>query len=225
MEKIAASAVHTFDVSLTGTYLLDAPEDPPFVAVALHGYGQTASLFASYARKILGPAPAIAAIQAPHPTYLEVAPGGRTGYHWGTSADWPGAIALHHRILLRVVADLADKPILLLGFSQPCGLNYRFLNAYPNRVQGAIALCGGVPKEWAPHPKLQTPILHIARDDDEFYPPESAVDFEARLKQYAIDVDFQLIPGKHRFPSDGRRLIQPWVQRVFGHHIGPIVPI
>ncbi len=217
MEKSSASRIHNYEVAVRGTYLLDTPPDPPFVGVALHGYGQSAELMAAYARRLLGPAPAIAAIEGPHPQYLESLPSSRIGYHWGTSADWPGAIVLDHRILLNVLADLPKLPVLLIGFSQPVGLNYRFLASHPGLVQGMLGLCGGVPGDWSPTGPVATPILHIARSEDEFYPAATAAEFEQRLRRHATDVEFQLIPGKHRFPSDGRRLIAPWVQRIFKH--------
>jgi predicted esterase len=224
MEKSTPADIQTFDVPLSGSYRLEMPQDPPFIAVALHGYGQTAELFGNYARRLLGPDPAIAAIEGPHPQYLDRLPSGRIGYHWGTSADWPAAIALHHRILLRVLDNLPNLPILLLGFSQPVGLNYRFLATHVGRVQGAIALCGGVPQEWAPPTKLNTPIFHVARSEDEYYRPETAIDFETRLRRHATDIDFRVIPGKHRFPSNGREIVKPWVERVFHHDIGLAVP-
>lgn len=207
----------SYEVAVRGTYLLDTPADPPFVGVALHGYGQTAELMGAYVRRLLGPAPAIAAIQAPHPQYLDSLPTSRIGYHWGTSADWPAAIDLHHRILLKIIEEVPKLPILLIGFSQPVGLNYRFLASHPGLVRGVLGLCGGVPSDWAPATPVATPILHIARAEDEFYPVETAAEFEKRLRRHASDVEFQLIPGKHRFPSDGRRLIAPWVQRVFDY--------
>ncbi|MBY0507798.1 MAG: hypothetical protein K2X03_28050 [Bryobacteraceae bacterium] len=220
MENTPLFSNRSFEVTLKGSYLLNVPPDAPFLAVALHGYGQTAELLATYSRRILGPRPAIAAIQAPHPQYLEALPATRIGYNWGTSADWAAAIALHHRILLQVLAELPSLPILLLGFSQPVGLNYRFLASHPGLVRGALGLCGGVPKEWSPAEPIRTPILHIARDDDEFFPVDTATTFEGKLRRVATDVEFQLIPGKHRFPSDGRRLIRPWIERVFGYDIG-----
>lgn len=194
------------------------------MALALHGYGQTAELIGAYARRLLGPAPAIAAIQGPHPHYLENLPSSKIGYNWGTSADWPRAISQHHRILLDVLAEVPKVPVLLLGFSQPVGLNYRFLATHPGLVQGVIALCGGLPKEWAPAHLVDTPIFHIARSEDEFFPTATALDFETRLRHHAADVEFHLIPGQHRFPSDGRRLVTPWIQRIFHHHIVDSVP-
>lgn len=208
---------YSVEVSLPCSYLLDKKEDAPFLAVALHGYGQTAEMLAAYSRRLLGPAPSIAAIQGPHPQYLEALPSARIGYHWGTSADWPGAIRLHHEILLKVLAEMPAQPVLLIGFSQPVGLNYRFLATHPGRVRATLALCGGVPKEWTPPEIISTPILHIARSEDEFFPLDTAASFEQRLREVATDVEFQLIPGKHRFPSDGRRLIQSWIRRIFQH--------
>jgi predicted esterase len=220
MEKSLCSV----EVTLPCSYLLDKKQDAPFLAVVLHGYGQTAEMLAAYSRRLLGPAPSVAAIQAPHPQYLEALPSARVGYNWGTSADWPGAIRLHHEILMKVLAQLPALPVLLIGFSQPVGLNYRFLAAHPGRVQATLALCGGVPKEWTPPAIISTPILHIARSEDEFFPLETAARFEQRLREVAADVEFQLIPGKHRFPSDGRRLIQPWIRRIFHHDVGEVVP-
>ena len=219
MEKSLTPDSHPYQVTLSGSYLLDSRAGSPFVAVALHGYGQTAEMIGTYARRLLGPAPTIAAIQAPHPQYMDALPATRIGYNWGTTADWPAAIALHHRILLNVLAQLPPLPVLLLGFSQPVGLNYRFLAAHPGLVHAALGLCGGVPKDWHPADIIPTPILHIARDDDEFFPTSTAIAFETRLRQVATDVEFQVIPGKHRFPSDGRRLIRPWIQRIFHHHL------
>ena len=224
-EKTPDSNLRTYAVAVTGRYLVDSPKDPPFVAVALHGYGQTAALIGAYARRLLGPGPAIAAVQGPHPHYLESLPSVKVGYNWGTTADWPGAISLHHRILLQVLAEVPPLPVLLLGFSQPVGLNYRFLASHPGLVQGAIGLCGGVPQEWTPANRITTPILHIARSEDEFFPVPTAAEFETRLRLHAADVEFQLIPGQHRFPSDGRRLIRPWIQRIFDHDVGDLVPV
>ena len=224
-EKTPDSNLRTYAVAVTGRYLVDSPKDPPFVAVALHGYGQTAALIGAYARKLLGPGPAIAAVQGPHPHYLESLPSVKVGYNWGTTVDWPGAISLHHRILLQVLGELPRLPVLLLAFSQPVGLNYRFLATHPGLVQGVIGLCGGVPMEWMPANRITTPILHIARSEDEFFPAPTAVEFEARLRLHAADVEFQLIPGQHRFPSDGRRLIRPWIQRKFDHDVGDLVPV
>ena len=215
---------YSVEVPLNCSYLYDSPEDAPFIAVGLHGYGQTAAVLAAYARRLLGPAPAIAAIQAPHPQYMEALPATRIGYNWGTTADWPAAIALHHQILSKVMEQLPPLPILLLGFSQPVGLNYRFLATHPGRVKAALGLCGGVPKQWAPAEIISTPILHIARDDDEFFPLSTAATFEGRLREVAADVEFLVIPGKHRFPSDGRRLIRPWIRRIFHHDVGLLVP-
>ena len=224
-EKMPDSIIRSYAVTNGGTYLFDSPQDPPFVAMALHGYGQTAELIGAYARRLLGPGPAIAALQGPHPHYLESLPSAKVGYNWGTTADWPRAIDLHHRILLQVLAELPPLPVLLLGFSQPVGLNYRFLATHPGLVRGAIGLCGGVPKEWTPANRITTPILHIARSEDEFFPAPTAVEFEARLRRHSADVEFQLIPGQHRFPSDGRRLIRPWIQRIFNHDLGDLVPV
>jgi predicted esterase len=63
---------------------------------------------------------------------------------------------------------------------------------------------------------MDVAILHISRDEDEFYPVPVVQEFGERLRKYASDVEFHLLPGGHKFPSKGATLIQPWLRRVFG---------
>ena len=76
-----------------------------------------------------------------------------------------------------------------MGFSQPVGLNYRFAGTHPNQVGGVIGICGGVPKDWESgnYQAFSTPILHIAREEDEFFPTKTAEGFPARLRHHATD--------------------------------------
>ena len=114
-------------------------------------------------------------------------------------------------------SDLAER-ILLIGFSQPVSLNYRFAATYPGKVGGIMGLCGGVPGDWqtAKYHSFSTPVLHIARSEDEAYPKNIAEKFEAQLRQYATDLEFHMIPGQHRFPSKSGSIVNPWLERVFG---------
>jgi len=109
-----------------------------------------------------------------------------------------------------------------LGFSQPVGLNYRFAATHPDVVRGVIGVCGGVPRDWQ-DPKykpVSAALLHISRDADEFYPVASANTFADRLRERAADVEFHMIPGTHRFPSQAAKIIRPWLKRVFGTSAG-----
>ena len=112
---------------------------------------------------------------------------------------------------------IAADSTLLVGFSQPVGLNYRFVATYPGAVRGVIGICGGVPRDWeeARYQPVDAAILHIARDEDEFYPVPVVTNFPDRLRTRASEVQFELLPGGHRFPSKARTIIEPWVKRIF----------
>jgi predicted esterase len=106
---------------------------------------------------------------------------------------------------------------MLAGFSQPVGLNYRFVGTHPNEVGGVLAICGGVPKNWEEpvYQAVTAPILHIARSEDEYFPAATAKHFPDRLRAHASDVDFRLLEGGHRWPSKAKPLVRDWMQRVF----------
>jgi hypothetical protein len=52
-----------------------------------------------------------------------------------------------------------------------------------------------------PAPPHRPAVLHIARSHDEFYPAERTEQYARRLRLRCDDVEFQLLPGGHRFPS------------------------
>ena len=108
------------------------------------------------------------------------------------------------------------KRCFLLAFSQAVGLNYRFLGTHPDAVGGVIAFCGGVPKDWeeSKYQDFDTPILHIARSEDEFFPAAVAEGFAGRLRAHARSVDFHLLPGQHRYPSKAKDLVREWMSGV-----------
>ena len=212
----------TFQVPLECDYLFERPPAPSSIsvtAVTLHGYGQTPEEFLPLTRRMLGPDHAIAALRGPHPFRLKpFTTETAIGYNWGAPPhNWDRSKRLHHDILAAVLADLkalaAPKPILV-AFSQPVSLNYRFVREYPDAVAGVIGLCGGVAKDWEDLKlaNVQVPILHIARSEDEYYPEEKARQFESRLRSRSDStVDFHMIPGKHRFPSQAEEIVARWV--------------
>ena len=216
--------------------MLQAPEslaENPLIVVALHGYGQNAATMQRLASNLFGEQTVIASLQAPNQHYLSsTTPDSVSGHNWGTRDNWDSCVRLHHDMLLQVFQQLRSRfgtgpeRILLIGFSQPVGLNYRFAGTHPNQVGGIIGLCGGVPKDWeeAKYQSFSTPILHIAREEDEFFPAKTAEGFAARLRHHASDVEFTMLPGGHRFPSKAGHVVHPWLKRVFGAQAGFVDP-
>jgi predicted esterase len=221
---------HEFEAPLTCRYLLDVPQDlhgPPLLVMALHGYSANPDDMLRLARIALGDDPIVASLQAPYQHYVASGlPDNSSvpGYNWGISRHWDSAVHLHHTMLLRVLEDLNKRfhvPAerrLLMGFSQPVGLNYRFVATHPGEVRGVIGVCGGVPRDWE-DPKykhVHAALLHISRDEDPFYPAGTANTFASRLRHRATDVEFHMLPGPHRFPSKAAAIIRPWTKRIFG---------
>ena len=171
---------------------------------------------------MLGPKHAIAAVQGPNQFYLSQA-SNQVGYCWITHRHAESSIRLHHEMLLHVLDEagrrygIPPERRLLVGFSQPVGLNYRFAATHPAAVRGVIGICGGLPKNWeeGPYQKTQAALLHIARREDEFYKPDVTEHYAERLRLRADDVEFHLLEGGHRFPSKAGPLVERWIARVF----------
>jgi predicted esterase len=216
-----------FTVNAPCWYYLAAPTagaENPALILATHGYGMRAEVMLELVQTWFEGRHWVASVEAPYPVYLGSKPGeGDEGFHWGTRTRWKAGVQLHHEILHCVLAQCRDKTgigpsrAVLAGFSQPVGLNYRFIATYPDAVRGVIGVCGGLPRDWEGHPdykQTQAALLHISRDQDEYYPLDVVNRFEARLRTRSRDVEFHLLPGPHRFPSAAKRLAVPWIDRV-----------
>ncbi|HML17269.1 MAG TPA: hypothetical protein VK419_09590 [Bryobacteraceae bacterium] len=209
-------------------YLLHVPprvDHATLLVLTLHGFGQNPEAMLRLTVPAVGEDCIVASLRAPNQDYLAGNPATHdVGYNWGTRKHPELNIRLHHDILRAVRAQLRERfgvpasRTLLMGFSQPVGLNYRFIGTYPEEAGGVVGLCGGVPKDWeeAKYSRVDAPILHISRSEDEFFPVDVVRGFPDRLKHHATDVEFHLLPGAHRFPSKARPILRTWMDRVFG---------
>jgi predicted esterase len=222
---------HSIAVSLETEYLLHIPpvvNDGTLLVLTLHGYGSNPEVMLRLSTMALGEDVLIASLRAPNQHYLSSGPlgtpqaGSEVGYNWGTNRHSALNIQLHHEIVRRTSAELRERfgipqrRVVLMGFSQPVGLNYRFVGTYPEEVGGVIAMCGGVPKDWEEdkYGKVEAPILHIARSEDEFFPEAVAGGFPDRLRAHAENVSFHMLPGQHRFPSKASPLIRAFLEKM-----------
>ena len=199
------------------------------LVLALHGYGSNPEAMLRLSEMALGgESSIIASLRGPNQHYLMSGPmgtpmaGSEVGYNWGTTKHAALNIALHHRIVRTVSAELRGRfgipagRVVLMGFSQPVGLNYRFIGTHPEEAGGVIAMCGGVPKDWEEdkYQRVEAPILHIARSEDEFFPEAVARGFPERLRAHASNVEFHMLPGKHRFPSKAGPVIREFTEKL-----------
>ena len=220
---------HSASVHLEAEYLLHVPpeaDDGALLVLTLHGYGSNPEEMLRLTQMALGAGPIIASLRGPNQHYLggRPGPGRETGYNWGTVAHSERNIQLHHEIVrtigakLRAEFGIPERHVILMGFSQPVGLNYRFIGTYPEAAGGVIAICGGVPKDWEEdkYGRVDTPILHIARSEDEFFSEAVARGFPERLRAHASNVEFHMLPGEHRFPSKAAGMIREFAGKIRG---------
>jgi predicted esterase len=222
---------HSIAVPFEAEYLLCVPEkvrQRTLLVLALHGYGSNPEAMLRLSEMALGGDAVIASLRAPNQHYLSSGPlgtpmaGSEVGYNWGTTKHAALNIELHHKMVRAVSAELRERfgipaqRTVLMGFSQPVGLNYRFIGTHPEQAGGVISMCGGVPKDWEEdkYARVEAPILHIARSEDEFFPEAVARKFPERLRVHAANVEFHMLPGKHRFPSKAGAVIREFTEKI-----------
>ena len=222
---------HSAAVHLEAEYLLHVPsvvDERTLLVLTLHGYGSNPEVMLRLSAMALGEDAIIASLRAPNQHYLSSGPlgtpvaGSEIGYNWGTTRHAALNIQLHHEMVrtvseeLRARFEIPARHMILMGFSQPVGLNYRFIGTYPDAAAGVIAMCGGVPKDWEEdkYGRVEAPILHISRSEDEFFPEAVALGFPDRLRAHAANVEFHMLPGKHRFPSKAGGLIREFTEKI-----------
>jgi predicted esterase len=213
----------TFSARIDCHYLLQAPPSADasnVLVAALHGFGSNPEVMLRLTERLLGPEYVIAAVQAPNQFFLSQN-SNEVGYCWATHKHSDSSVRLHHEMLLYVLDEVGRQygiPAerrLLVGFSQPVGMNYRFAATHPGAVRGVIGICGGVPKNWedGPYGKVSAALLHIARSEDEFYAPAVTEKYAERLRLRANDVEFHMLDGGHRFPSKAGPVVEHWIRR------------
>jgi phospholipase/carboxylesterase len=214
----------SFSVQLACHYLLHTPdridERTPLV-VTLHGFGGNPESMLKMTHRLFEARPVIAALQGPFQFFLS-ADAREVGYGWITNRRPAESIRLHHEMVLHVLEEVGSEygipedRRLLAGFSQAVALNYRFAASCPDAIRGVIAICGGLPGDWedgADQP-IRASALHIAARQDEYYPPGITDSYLERLRRHAVDVEFRLIDGDHRMPSNGAAIVAPWLRRI-----------
>jgi len=236
MSATAVYEKHSFELARPCRFYLAPPEGPrpsPGLIIALHGYGMDAPTMLGLTARLAGRNRAIVALEAPNAFLLDKDPyNAKTGYNWGTAETGEFHVSWHHSAIRETIARVGPSAgatgenTLLVGFSQPVGLNYRFVSSHPGAVRGVLGICGGLPRNWDDGPDESVPsaILHLGRDQDEYYPQDAALKFEPRLRRRAPDTEFHMLPGPHRFPGKAGPVVHAWLDRVFGWKCSDLSP-
>jgi phospholipase/carboxylesterase len=216
----------TFSARLDCNYLLHVPAEvnPSTLLIAtLHGFGANPEAMLRLTGGVVGERHVIAALQAPSQFFLSQNTAD-VGYCWATHKHPDSSVRLHHDMLLHVLDEagrqhgIPPERRVLVGFSQPVGMNYRFAATHPAAVRGVVGICGGIPKNWeeGPYQKVSASLLHIARHEDEYYRAAVTERYPEQLRLRADDVEFHMMQGGHRFPSKSAPIVDQWLKRVFG---------
>lgn len=208
-------------------YVPDSHEPNP-LAIALHGYGGDKRSMMKLARRINDRDFVIAALQGPHQHLVmptKESPTLGYGFGWLSNFKPEDSVALHHRLVNQVIDELGASGradvgrVFLLGFSQACGVNFRYAFTHPGRVRGIVAICGGIPGDWEQPGKYvgdNIDVLYIAAERDEFYTPERMRQNAEALKSRAHSVELQFFDAKHEVPRDAYPVIDEWLRRHAG---------
>ena len=214
----------TFTARLDCRYLVQAPQavDGRSALVAtLHGFGANPEVMLRLTASMLGPHYVMVALEGPNQFYLSQQ-SRDVGYGWATHKHPESSVRLHHDMLLNVLNEagreygIPPARRILIGFSQPVGMNYRFAATHPDEIRGVIGICGGIPRNWeeGSYCAVSAALLHIARREDEFYKPEVTERYAERLRLRAADVEFHMLDGGHRFPSKAKPIVDQWLDRI-----------
>jgi phospholipase/carboxylesterase len=191
--------------------------------IALHGYGASKRQMMREARLMAPVGFAIAALQGPHQHLRDPKEEGgplRFGFGWLTNFRPEESVAIHHKALLDLMGHLVNEDaadpsrIFLLGFSQSCALNYRFAFTHPDRLQGVVGICGGIPGDWTTseiYRPTNAGVFHLAGTRDEFYTPVRIRDYEQQLGTRAASVEFKSYDAGHEIVEDMRVDVKLWL--------------
>jgi predicted esterase len=214
----------TFAARLDAHYLLQPAKSvgkQTLLVVTLHGFGANAETMLGLTARLFEGSAAIAAVQGPNQFFLSTR-AQDVGYGWVTNRHSAESVRLHHDMVRHVLDEaggefgIPPQRRVLVGFSQPVGLNYRFAATHPEAIGGVIGICGGVPSDWetGKYSPVSASVLHIARRHDEFYAPAVTEKYAERLRLRARDVEFHLLDGGHAVPSAGASIVTPWLERL-----------
>lgn len=212
-----------FSSRLRCHYLLrmpDAVNSREMLIVTLHGFGANPETMLEMTARLVGTDAVIASLEGPYQFFL--GPDQKVGHGWITGKRPAESIELYREMVSHVLDEVGRETgipptrRLLAGFSQPVSLNYRFAATCPDAVRGVIAICGGIPSDWetGSYRQVSAALLHIARRQDEFYPPDITGHYAERLRSRAADVEFHLVDGGHQIPSSGNLIVGPWLRRI-----------
>lgn len=198
---------------------------PKPLLIAAHGYGGDKASMMRLSRRINDHDFVIASLQGPHQHLVmptKEAPQLGYGFGWLSNFKPEDSIRLHHRLVNAIIDELTQagaidtRRVFLLGFSQAVGVNFRYAFTHSERVRGVVAICGGIPGDWATEGKYagdNLDVLYIAAERDEFYTPERMRQNAEALRSRARSIELQFFDAPHEVPRASYPIIDQWLRR------------
>lgn len=201
-----------------------AQSGPSPLIIAVHGYGAHKRHMMREAKSVAPEGFVIASVQGPYQHFRQTPDGYRVGFGWLTDYRPAESIALHHKFLNDVIAELSARgiakagQIVLYGFSQAVAINFRYAFTFPNAVSAIVAVCGGIPADLESNPAykpLPAKTLYLYGDDDEFYSNEKFAEFDRRLSERLPDYRSRQFRAKHEITGEMRAEIRNFLAGLF----------
>ena len=203
---------HTITIPRTAHYSTQGEAGPQtrYFWIACHGYGQLA-------KKFIRPFGAIAA----EDTFV-LAPEGLSRFYWGGFTGEPVASWMTREGRLHEIADYSnylttlynhfrplmpqDVRIILLGFSQGCATQMRWvMRDFPN-FHHLLFWAGSIPEDIDYHPHreyLSDKDLHfIYGKQDQFLTPERIAQQRELIQEKGLRIREHTFEGKHTVPEE-----------------------
>lgn len=197
-------------------------ENAPLL-ITVHGYGAHKRYMMREAKLIAPKDFVIVSLQAPNQHFRQTESGYRVGFGWLTDYKASESVALHHKFLLDVIENLAQKKLIdkekiyLYGFSQACALNFRFAFTFPELLLGVIGVCGAVPSDLETN-EIYKPFaaktFYLYSDTDEFYSNERFADFNMRLEKVLPNFQSKKYSAKHEITDEMREDMKAWLAEI-----------
>lgn len=177
------------------------------VWIALHGLGQLASVFITYARSIATTERLIVAPEALNRYYVTPGGSGRTkdatvGATWMTRLDREHEIADYVDFLDAVYRETVPESarVTALGFSQGVATACRWIAAGRSRVDRLVAWAGQLPPDVDPavYRTLTSGVTIVLGREDEYAPWIAEGNHQYRLTSAGVTHDVVTFDGGHR---------------------------
>jgi predicted esterase len=215
----SATLEATLSIPIPFRLIAERPSgDGPFpIVLSIHGYAMDAVAMLALSRRLVPEEALLVAPQGPFSTLVPGTEGSsdrKAGFHWGVSTD-PRENRAAHRSAVAAALEWAAaqggdrERTALLGFSQPCSLDYRLALDPPagGPLRAVIGICGGIPGEWAEgegrasDASRACDVLHVSTLEDPFYPLEKVARFSSPLAARFRCATHLVLPGGHRIPT------------------------